>query len=50
MLMNNDEYFGILDKIKKQIRKAQYQAVVSANYEMIALYWTTGNHINEHKS
>ena len=50
MLMNNDEYFGILDEIKKEIRKAQYQAVVSANREMIMLYWYTGNHINEHKS
>ena len=50
MLMNNDEYFGILDEIKKQIRVAQYQAVVGANREMIMLYWYTGNHINEHKS
>ncbi|MCL2254144.1 MAG: PDDEXK nuclease domain-containing protein [Lachnospiraceae bacterium] len=48
--MNNDDYFGILDEIKKQIRKAQYQAVISANYEMIMLYWNIGNHINKHKS
>ena len=50
MLMNNDEYFKILNDIKGEIRKAQYQAVVKANREMIMLYWNTGNHINAHKS
>jgi len=50
MLINNDEYFGILNKIKDQIRKAQFQAVINANREMIMLYWNTGNHINKYKS
>jgi len=50
MLMNNSEYFEILDSIKTQIRKAQYQAAVSSNFELITLYWNTGHYINEHKS
>ena len=50
MLMNNNEYFEILDLIKTQIRKAQYQAAVSSNFELITLYWNTGHYINEHKS
>jgi len=50
MLINNDDYFEVLNEIKSEIRKAQYYAVVSANRVMIMLYWNTGKHINTHKS
>jgi predicted nuclease of restriction endonuclease-like (RecB) superfamily len=42
MLMNGDEYFGILDDIKQQIRAAQYKAVLGLNREQIILYWNIG--------
>ena len=48
--MNSDNYLDVLGEIKKMIRKAQYQALIGANREMIMLYWNTGNYINDHKS
>lgn len=50
MLLNDDEYFHIIEGIKKEIREAQYKAAVSVNKEMIMLYYRIGNAINEHKS
>ena len=50
MLMNDNEYFQVLEDIKTRIRVAQYQAIIGANREMIMLYWNTGNYINTHKS
>jgi len=50
VLMNNNEYFLVLEEIKTRIRTAQYQAIIGANREMIMLYWNTGNYINTHKS
>ncbi|MDR1901770.1 MAG: PDDEXK nuclease domain-containing protein [Treponema sp.] len=47
MLLNTEEYIKIITKIKAQIREAQYRAVLSANSEMIKLYWNIGNTINE---
>ena len=35
MLINNDEYLGILNEACEFIRKAQYNAVVGANYALI---------------
>lgn len=35
MLINNDEYLGILNEVCEYIRKAQYNAVVGANYALI---------------
>jgi predicted nuclease of restriction endonuclease-like (RecB) superfamily len=46
MLLNTDEYIEIVNKIKSQIRDAQYRAILSANSEMIKLYWNIGNTIN----
>lgn len=48
-LINNDEYFGIVDAIKDQIKKAQYKATISLNQELITLYYNIGKVINEHK-
>jgi predicted nuclease of restriction endonuclease-like (RecB) superfamily len=42
MLINNDEYFRLLEKIKEQIRSAQYKAVLGINREQIMLYWNIG--------
>lgn len=47
MLINNSEYFTILESVKSQIRSAQYRAVVGANIELRTLYWNIGNVILE---
>ena len=48
MLMNNAEYMQIIDDIRLKIRVAQHKAVLSANSELILLYWNIGTVINEH--
>ncbi len=47
MLINNNEYFKVLEDIKTRIKMAQYKAVLGANREMIDLYWNTGRIIIE---
>ena len=47
MLINNNDYFEILEDIKSQIYAAQYKAVLGANVEMLTLYWNIGNVIIE---
>ena len=42
MLINNGEYFEILENIKIRIKTAQYKAVLGANRELMELYWTIG--------
>lgn len=42
MLINNNEYFEILDDIKIRIKTAQYKAVLGANIELMELYWNIG--------
>ncbi|MCL2801388.1 MAG: PDDEXK nuclease domain-containing protein [Treponema sp.] len=42
MLINNNEYFEILNNIKERIRTAQYKAVLGVNREQILLYWNIG--------
>jgi len=42
MLINNNEYFEILEDIKTRIKTAQYKAVLGANREQIILYWNIG--------
>ena len=49
MLLNNPDYLKIVDRIKSDIKSAQYKAVVSANRELITLYWNIGQVINTHK-
>lgn len=45
MLINNNEYFEILNEIKNRIKTAQYKAVLGANKELISLYWSIGKTI-----
>ena len=47
MLINNNEYFDILENVKSQIHAAQYTAVLGANVEMLTLYWNIGKVIIE---
>jgi predicted nuclease of restriction endonuclease-like (RecB) superfamily len=47
MLINNAEYFDLLEKIKGQIRTAQYRAVLGVNREEVLLYWNIGKVIIE---
>jgi len=42
MLINNNEYFDVLNEIKIRIKTAQYRAVLGANCEQILLYWNIG--------
>ena len=42
MLINNNEYFEILNEIKNRIKTAQYKAVLGANKEQINLNWNIG--------
>lgn len=46
MLINNNEYFDILNDIKKQIREAQYRTVLEMNREQILLFWNIGKVIS----
>jgi len=50
MLMNNDEYFGVLEDIKTQIKAAQYKAALGMNREQIFLYWNIGKVIIENSN
>ena len=42
MLINNSEYFNVLNEIKVRIKSAQYRAVLGVNSEQILLYWNIG--------
>lgn len=42
MLINDSEYFDVLEDIKARIKTAQYKAVLGANKELIELYWHIG--------
>ncbi len=42
MLINNNDYFAVLNDIKIRIKTAQYKAVLGANTEMMNLYWNIG--------
>ena len=50
MLLNNKEYLDLVQKIKQEIRRAQYKAALSVNKELIGLYYNIGQHINAHKT
>lgn len=49
MLINQTEYLETILKIKQEIRWAQYRAVISANQELLMLYYHIGLVINAHK-
>ena len=50
MLMNQAEYLETISSIKQEIKSAQFRAVLSANRELILLYWRIGQVINAHKA
>ncbi len=50
MLMNSNEYFQTIESIKREIRAAQYKATVRVNLELLMLYHSIGEVINEHKT
>ncbi|MDR0500324.1 MAG: PDDEXK nuclease domain-containing protein [Coriobacteriales bacterium] len=45
MLLNTADYFELLERIKTQIKEAQYRAVLGVNREEITLYWNIGKEI-----
>lgn len=47
MLINNDNYFKVLESVKARIQDAQHRAVLGANREQIILYWHIGRVIIE---
>jgi predicted nuclease of restriction endonuclease-like (RecB) superfamily len=47
VLINNNDYFQVLERVKEQILNAQYRAVLGANKEQILLYWNIGKVIIE---
>lgn len=50
MLINDNQYLSVIESIKSEISKAQYNAVLQVNKEMTMLYYHIGGIINEHKS
>ena len=42
---NIKDYAAILAEIKEQVRKSQLKAVLSANSQMLYMYWYIGNNI-----
>jgi predicted nuclease of restriction endonuclease-like (RecB) superfamily len=50
MLMNNKEYVQTLADIRRKIRTAQHKAILTANGELVSLYWNIGTIINEHSA
>ena len=49
MLINSSEYLEIIERVKSEIKAAQYKAAVSINQELILLYHSIGEVINAHK-
>jgi predicted nuclease of restriction endonuclease-like (RecB) superfamily len=47
MLINNENYFKVLESIKARIRDAQYRAILGVNREQIVLFWNIGKVIIE---
>ena len=50
MLINDNQYLSVIELIKTEISKAQYNAALQVNKEFTLLYYHIGRTINEHKS
>jgi len=50
MLINNNEYLSVVSDIKARIKNAQHRVMLSANSELVALYWSIGKVINENSA
>jgi predicted nuclease of restriction endonuclease-like (RecB) superfamily len=48
MLLNGTDYIALVANIKDRIRNAQYRVSLSANVEILSLYWSIGKDINDH--
>ena len=48
--MIEKNYVIVVENIKEQIRSAQHKAILSANKEMLILYWNIGKVINENST
>ena len=46
MLINDNDYLSVATEIKARIRQAQHRVALSANKELIELYWNIGVIIN----
>lgn len=42
---NTKDYASLLIEIKQQVKQSQLKAVISANSQMLYMYWYIGNHI-----
>ena len=47
MLINNSDYFDLLNDVKTLIKTSQYKAALGANKELLELYWKIGKMIIE---
>lgn len=50
MLMNDNQYLGVVKEIKERIERARHSVVLSANKELVMMYYEIGKIINSHKS
>lgn len=50
MLLNDNQYLSVVEEIKNKIQSARYKATIAVNSELVLLYHSIGNTINEHKS
>ncbi|MEK7078522.1 MAG: DUF1016 N-terminal domain-containing protein, partial [Patescibacteria group bacterium] len=48
-IIKND-YLRVLNSLKEKIKKSQQKAIISANREMLQLYWDIGNAIIEQQN
>ena len=46
MVPDNNEYKTLIEDIKIKVKRAQYRAMVSANSEMIKVYWEIGRDLS----
>lgn len=50
MLMNDNQYLDVVQEIKERIERARHSVVLSANKELVMMYYEIGKTINSHKS
>lgn len=50
MLINSGEYLATIEQVKQEIQTAKYAAALQVNKELILLYHSIGQVINEHKT
>lgn len=50
MLINDNLYLGVVKEIKERIERARHNVALSANKELILMYYEIGKIINSHKT